>query len=119
MHAAMENISTTIWRRKLFILIDLDKNLGPSKSGKTTNVALSRGYRRLPVDSRFGLNLHLYRLPQSGESCSMAETGCETASSTQNPEVIQLVAIASGLSNPEREELVDQVKAMIKRDSQL
>lgn len=57
-----KNISYAVENGKLKIEVDLSKNLGPSKSGKSSIVATSRG--AIPIDGGNGksyqLNLNLY-----------------------------------------------------------
>ena len=58
----MKNIEMTVEGDKLTIIINLSKNYGPSKSGKTTIIASTEGNQIIPTeDSRqivLGLNLY-------------------------------------------------------------
>jgi hypothetical protein len=111
----MNNISTYTFGKKLFISIDLSKNSGKTQSGKSINVATSRGYRPLSMDSSLRLKLHLYQLATNSPAGGMQES--EDAADTNNPDFNQLLAVASGLTNEARETLVRQLKQMIIRDS--
>jgi hypothetical protein len=55
-----ENISVSVKGKKLLIEIDLNKTGSPSRSGKTTVIASTRGNMPIPglPDFRLGLNLY-------------------------------------------------------------
>jgi hypothetical protein len=54
----MQNVETKIEGTKLTIVVDLSKNLGPSKSGKTTIVASSKGNVEVAPDVLMGINVY-------------------------------------------------------------
>jgi len=57
----MENVKWEVKDGKLIIEIDLTKELGPSKSGKTITVASTRGNQRIEgTDAIIGLNVYKY-----------------------------------------------------------
>ena len=111
----MDNISTYAFGKKLFIYIDLSKNAGKTLSGKSINVATSRGYCPLEMDSGLRLKLHLYQLATHSPAGGMKES--EDAPDTNSQDFNQLLAVASGLTNEARETLILELKQMIVRDS--
>ena len=58
----MENVKLNVKGDVLTIIVDLSKNLGPSKSGKTIVIASTKGNQIVPGhgDSRIGLNVYKY-----------------------------------------------------------
>ncbi|MBW2164694.1 MAG: hypothetical protein JRG74_00920 [Deltaproteobacteria bacterium] len=61
----MQNVKWEIKDDKLIIEIDLTKEFGPSKSGKTIAVASSRGNQKIEgTDVIIGLNV--YKYPENG-----------------------------------------------------
>ena len=57
----MQNINYEVKDDKLIIEIDLTKEFGPSKSGKTITVASTRGNQKIDgTDVVMGLNLYKY-----------------------------------------------------------
>jgi len=52
------NVEASITDNVLTLVIDLKKQLGPSKSGKTQMVATTNGNATLPDGSRIGLNVY-------------------------------------------------------------
>ena len=57
----MKNIETTIEGETLTIKVDLSKDFGPSKSGKTIIVASTEGNVSVPErDEKIGLNIYRY-----------------------------------------------------------
>ena len=111
----MNNISTYTFGKKLFISIDLSKNSGKTRSGKSINVATSQGYCPLAMDSSLRLKLHLYQLGKHLPASGAQEL--EDATDTNNPDFNQILAVASGLTNESRQTLINQIKQMISRDS--
>jgi hypothetical protein len=63
----MDNVQIEVKDNKAIITIDLNKDFGPSKSGKTIVVATTRG--KVPVpgaeDVRIGINC--YKYPEKGK----------------------------------------------------
>ena len=56
------NMKTTVKDDKLTIEVDLSKNFGKSKSGKTTIIASSHGAELVPhKDGTVSVNLNVYR----------------------------------------------------------
>lgn len=61
----MENVKWEIKDNKLIIEIDLTKEFGLSKSGKTITIASTRGNKRIEgTDAVIGLNV--YKYPENG-----------------------------------------------------
>lgn len=54
----MKNIDIKIAKNKMTIEIDLSKNFGKSKSGKTTIIASSEGNKMVAPDVYVGLNIY-------------------------------------------------------------
>jgi len=60
----MQNVEWEIKDGKLIIEIDLTKDFGPSKSGKTITIASTRGNQKVEgTDAIIGLNV--YKYPES------------------------------------------------------
>jgi hypothetical protein len=59
----MQNVEWEIKGDKLIIEIDLTKDFGPSKSGKTITIASTRGNQKVEgTDAIIGLNVYKYCL---------------------------------------------------------
>ncbi len=57
----MKNIEMTIEGETLTIKVDLSKDFGPSKSGKTIIIASTEGSLSVPErDEKIGLNIYRY-----------------------------------------------------------
>ena len=57
----MKNIEMTVDGETLIIKVDLSKDFGPSKSGKTIIVASTEGNVTIPErDEKIGLNIYRY-----------------------------------------------------------
>jgi hypothetical protein len=57
----MKNIEMTVEGDTLIIKVDLSKDFGPSKSGKTIIVASTEGNMSVPErDEKIGLNIYRY-----------------------------------------------------------
>jgi len=57
----MQNVKYEIKDDKLIIEIDLTKEFGPSKSGKTITIASTRGNQKIEgTDAVIGLNVYKY-----------------------------------------------------------
>ena len=55
----MKNIDMQVAGNVLTIKVDLSKNLGPSKSGKTTIIATTAGNISIPgTDTKAGINIY-------------------------------------------------------------
>lgn len=55
----MKNISIDVKSNTLTITVDLSKDLGPSKSGKTRIIATTEGNISVPgSDAKIGLNIY-------------------------------------------------------------
>jgi ABC-type lipoprotein export system ATPase subunit len=56
----MKNVVMKVERGKLTILVDLEKDLGPSASGKSTIIATTEGNVDVPEapDVKIGLNVY-------------------------------------------------------------
>ena len=60
----MQNVIYEVKDGKLFIEVNLSKEYGPSKSGKTITIASTRGNQNIAgTDAIFGLNV--YKYPES------------------------------------------------------
>jgi hypothetical protein len=60
----MQNVEWEVRGDKLIIEVDLTKDFGPSKSGKTIAIASTRGNQRIVgTDAIIGLNV--YKYPES------------------------------------------------------
>ena len=57
----MENVELTVEGNTLTITVDLTKDLGLSKSGKTRMIATSRGNVEIPGSNGAVLGLNVYR----------------------------------------------------------
>ena len=66
----MQNVEMHLNHGKLTIIVDIEKNFGPSKSGKTINIASTKGNvtvpgsndtEHSPYECKIGLNV--YRKP--------------------------------------------------------
>lgn len=55
------NVSASVEGNTLTLAIDLDVDLGPSKSGKTSVIATTRGNREIPGFPGVKLGLNLYK----------------------------------------------------------
>jgi len=61
----MENVEWEVKDNKLIIEIDLTKDFGLSKSGKTITIASTRGNQKIEgTDAVIGLNV--YKYPKTG-----------------------------------------------------
>ena len=61
----MENVEWEVKDNKLIIEIDLTKDFGLSKSGKTITIASTRGNQKIEgTDAVIGLNV--YKYPENG-----------------------------------------------------
>jgi hypothetical protein len=57
----MENVKWEVKEDKLIIEVDLTKEFGPSKSGKTITIASTRGNQKVEgTDAVIGLNVYKY-----------------------------------------------------------
>lgn len=57
----MKNVTTKIEGKKLVIEVDLSKNFGPSKSGKTVIIASSEGNVAIKGAEGVKLGLNIYK----------------------------------------------------------
>jgi len=60
----MQNVEWKINGDKLIIEVDLTKDFGPSKSGKTITIASSRGNQKIEGTNDI-LGLNVYKYPES------------------------------------------------------
>ena len=65
----MDNIQIELKDNKAVITIDLGKDFGPSKSGKTIVVATTRGNVPIPIpgSETIRLGLNCYRYPEENK----------------------------------------------------
>jgi len=55
----MKNVEMEVKEKVLTITVDLSKDFGPSKSGKTIIIASTEGNKSIPgVDAKIGLNIY-------------------------------------------------------------
>lgn len=60
----MQGIKQTVQGNKLIIEVDLSQNFGPSKSGKTLNVACSGGFQKVTgVNENISFSLNVNKKP--------------------------------------------------------
>ena len=59
----MQNVTTKIKGNKLIIEVDITKDFGLSKSGKTIMIASTQG-NKVVADGGITLGLNLYKYPQ-------------------------------------------------------
>jgi len=57
----MKNIETSVEDNVLTIKIDMSKNFGPSKSGKTIIIASSEGNISIPGNEEVKMGLNIYK----------------------------------------------------------
>ena len=60
----MENIQIEVNDNKAVITIDLSKEFGPSKSGKTIVVATTRGNVPIPGSDTIKIGINCYKYPE-------------------------------------------------------
>ena len=63
----MDNIEIELKDNKAVITIDLSKDFGPSKSGKTIVVATTRGNVSIPGYETIKLGLNCYKYPEENK----------------------------------------------------
>jgi hypothetical protein len=63
----MDNIQIEVKDNKAVITIDLSKDFGPSKSGKTIVVATTRGNVPIPGAETIRLGLNCYKYPEENK----------------------------------------------------
>lgn len=59
----MENVEIMVDGTKLHLLVDLSKDFGLSKSGKTITVGSTNGFQKLPGQPDLIVNLNVARKP--------------------------------------------------------
>ena len=60
----MDNVQIEVKDNKAIITIDLSKDFGPSKSGKTIVVATTRGNVPLPGAENIRIGINCYKYPE-------------------------------------------------------
>jgi hypothetical protein len=64
----MENVQTQIKGNKLIITVDITKDLGLSKTGKTIKVASTGGFQTITENGKSAMiNLNVNRYPKAKE----------------------------------------------------
>jgi len=63
----MDNVQIEVKDKKAIITIDLNKDFGKSKSGKTIVVATTRGNVPIPGAETFRIGLNCYRYPEENK----------------------------------------------------
>ena len=61
----MDNVQIEVQDNKAVITIDLTKDFGPSKSGKTIVVATTRGNVPIPGSDTIKIGINCYKYPES------------------------------------------------------
>lgn len=59
----MKNVEISMNKKVLTITVDLSKEFGPSKSGKTIVVASTEGNISVPGDENTKIGLNIYKFP--------------------------------------------------------
>ena len=60
----MDNVVIEVKDNKAIITIDLNKEFGPSKSGKTIVVATTRGNVPIPEAEAYRIGINCYKYPE-------------------------------------------------------
>ena len=60
----MDNVVMEVKDNKAIITIDLNKEFGPSKSGKTIVVATTRGNVPIPDAETYRIGINCYKYPE-------------------------------------------------------
>ena len=60
----MDNVQIEVQDNKAVITIDLTKDFGPSKSGKTIVVATTRGNVPIPGSGTIKIGINCYKYPE-------------------------------------------------------
>ena len=60
----MDNVQIEVQDNKAVITIDLTKDFGPSKSGKTIVVATTRGNVPIPGSDTIKIGINCYKYPE-------------------------------------------------------
>jgi hypothetical protein len=63
----MDNVQIEVKDNKAIITIDLNKEFGESKSGKTIVVATTRGNVPIPGAETFRIGLNCYKYPEKNK----------------------------------------------------
>ena len=63
----MENVKMTVKDDKLTIEVDLSKELGPSKSGKTIVIGSTKGIKPVPKMNEIKVGLNVFKYPDKKE----------------------------------------------------
>lgn len=61
----MQNVKWEVKENKLIVEIDLSKEFGPSKSGKTITIASTRGNQKIEGSNAI-IGLNVYKYPENG-----------------------------------------------------
>lgn len=60
----MQNVEMSVKGDKLTITVDLSKDFGPSKSGKTISIASTKGNVSVPENDDIKIGLNVYKYPE-------------------------------------------------------
>ena len=63
----MDNVGMKVVKNKLVIIIDLNKDHGPSKSGKTIGIASTRGNKEIEGHKGVFIGLNVYKYKEDKE----------------------------------------------------
>lgn len=69
----MTNVTATVKGHKLTLTIDLAKDYGPSKSGKTITVATTSGNVKIVGHEDHRLGLNVYKYPPKADAEASAD----------------------------------------------
>lgn len=69
----MTNVTAAVKGNKLTLTIDLTKDFGPSKSGKTITVATTSGNVKIVGHDDFRLGLNVYKYPPKADAEASAD----------------------------------------------
>jgi predicted acyl esterase len=62
-----ENVKAEVKGKTLTITVDLGRDLGPSKSGKTNMIATTKGNMEVPGTDGVKIGLNVYRSAKEGK----------------------------------------------------
>lgn len=69
----MTNVTAKVTGDKLTLTVDLKKDFGPSKSGKTVKVASTGGNVKIDGHDDFRLGLNVYKYPPRADADAKTE----------------------------------------------
>jgi len=60
----MENVKVEVKGNELILTVDLSKEVGPSKTGKTIIIGTSSGNEKVPGNSEIQFGLNVFKKPK-------------------------------------------------------